>query len=65
MMAASSVVAAGLHVAFPEIVAPDPFEYAEKWVHLIGGIVGIMAGLSSVLWYTYSFIKGKRAKKDA
>lgn len=68
MLAATSVGTAVLHMVSPE-VAPtftpliDPFDYAEKWVHLIGGIVGILAGLASVSWYVFSYLKSKRLEK--
>lgn len=66
--AIASVGTAALHLVSPEVAptfAPlvDPFDYAEKWVHLIGGIVGILAGLASVSWYVFSYIKSKRLEK--
>lgn len=69
-LAMTSVGTAALHAVDPvntlQIVKPGPdwFSIMEPWIHVIGGIVGILAGLASISWYLYSFIKARRAEGD-
>lgn len=35
-------------------------DVVDKWVHLIGGIIGILAGCASVSWYVYSYMNAKK-----
>lgn len=43
--------------------AVSAVDILDKWVHLVGGIIGIMAGVASASWYVYSFLKARKAGK--
>lgn len=63
LLATTSVATATLHAAVPSPLNPpvlDMFAVVEQWVHLIGGIVGILAGVASVSWYVYSYVRSKK-----
>lgn len=62
-LAATSVGTAVTHAAVKlQEHAVTTFDSVDKWVHLLGGVVGVLAGLASFCWYVYSFIKARKQK---
>lgn len=66
-MAISSVVSYAVHATTPimEIPQHPVFDAVERWVHLLGGIAAILAGVASAAWYGYSFYAAQRGKKKS
>jgi len=63
-LAISSVASYAVHAA--TVVSQTPgstFDTVERWVHLLGGIAAMLAGLASSTWYLYSFISARRGRK--
>lgn len=65
-MTATSVGVPILRAAMqaPQEHVMTAMEIFDQWIHVIGGVVGILAGVASVSWYLYSFIKARRAEGD-
>lgn len=65
-LAISSAASYAVHATTPlppADVTITAFDMVERWVHLLGGIAAILAGLASAAWYGYSFIVARRGKK--
>jgi hypothetical protein len=64
-LAISSVASYAVHATTPvaEIMQHPTFDLVERWVHLLGGIAAILAGVASAAWYGYSFYAAQRKKK--
>lgn len=65
-LAISSAASYAVHATTPMppiIAGVSAFDMVERWVHLLGGIAAILAGLASAAWYGYSFIAARRGKK--
>lgn len=63
-MAVTSAGTAAVHAATAvQEHAVSAVDIIDKWVHLIGGVIGILAGLASVSWYVYSFAKARKVEK--
>ena len=64
-LAISSVASYAVHATTPIVeVAQHPvFDSVERWVHLLGGIAAILAGVASAAWYGYSFYAAQKNKK--
>lgn len=64
-LAISSAASYAVHATTPivAVAGTSTFDTVERWVHLLGGIAAILAGLASAAWYGYSFFAARRKDK--
>jgi hypothetical protein len=63
-LALSSMASYAVHASTPFVDTPvSMFDSLERWVHLLGGVSAILAGLASTAWYLYSFYSAHQKSK--